>query len=368
MIVACPSCRAKFKIDEGRIKPPGVRLRCARCQNLFAVRKRVVDKPVTAEQAPEPSAAAGREPGAGEEKVLVAHGEPLILASLREILEKEKYEVLTSADGVDALMKIQREQPEAAVIDVALPKMYGFEICEFLKRNESLSATKVILVATEHKHRRYKRTPENFYGADDVIEEHDIQSGLAARIRRILHGEPESPGAGGSEEVPPGAPADAPSPAEPLERGAGDLHDAGTAVAPPFSEPDLEPAPAPPPAEPGGEGQDAAREKACRLARIIVSDIALYNPETVERGIRDGGLPALIRDDLEEGYRLFRSRIDEAVAGERDFIREALDAFVDRKRRDLGLGEAAPADQPVEESAVPDDAPLTGVETGHDDF
>ena len=43
-------------------------------------------------------------------------------------------------DGVEALLQIQRTLPRAVVLDAALPKMFGFQICELMKRNEQLRA------------------------------------------------------------------------------------------------------------------------------------------------------------------------------------------------------------------------------------
>lgn len=366
MIVACPSCKAKFKIDEARIKPPGVRLRCARCQTLFAVRKRVVEQPPRPEGAAAPAAAPAARGGAAA-KILVAHGEQAVASEIQAILQKENYPHLTASDGVEALMNIQRERPEVVVVDVALPKMYGFEICEFLKRNESLSGIKVILVATEHNQRRYKRTADNFYGADDVIAEGEIGTALVEKIRRLLQGAPE-----GGETAPagPATPTVAPAAQDVAEATA---VESARPAEPPVESPAVEPAE--PPAEPaavapdGDDPTERAREKARRLARIIVSDIALYNPDAIEKGIRTGGLASLVRDDLEEGYKLFRSRIDEAVAAERDFIREAMDAFVGRKRQEFGLpDEAGESPDRPEEEAVADDPPPADLGTVHDDF
>ncbi|MDP3937313.1 MAG: zinc-ribbon domain-containing protein [Deltaproteobacteria bacterium] len=365
MIVACPSCKAKFRIDEGRIKPPGVRLRCARCQNLFAVRKRVVESAAPVGPPRESVDPAQGNAAEGRGRILVAHGEPVVAAAMRGALEKANYEVLISGDGVDALMKIQRERPGVAVIDVALPKMYGFEICEFLKRNESLRYVKVILVATEHNQGRYRRTPENYYGADDVVEESEIPGELAGKVHRLLHGGEDA----GATVEPPGS-----APGIDHEAAAGLVEPAAAEIAAqpeerPFAEPE-DPLPEPERVTAEDDPRKEMRERARRLARIIVSDIALYNPEIVEQGLRSGGLPALIRDDLEEGYKLFRSRIDEAVAAESDFIREALDAFVDRKRRDLGIPDDAEAgtDPADDEHAVADDIPSAEFGTGHDDF
>src|SRR5205085_516098 len=72
------------------------------------------------------------------------------------------------------------------------------------------------------------------------------------------------------------------------------------------------------------EGAEGAR----RVARLIVADIALYNGDAFEEGLRRGDLRLRIRDDLEEARLLCDLRIAEDIRGDRDFIGEALDEFV----------------------------------------
>jgi hypothetical protein len=66
------------------------------------------------------------------------------------------------------------------------------------------------------------------------------------------------------------------------------------------------------------------RAKAERLARIIVSDIVLYNEEKFAAAVRAGNVVAAMMPDLEEGRALFRDRIDERVRGEKDYLAEEL--------------------------------------------
>jgi hypothetical protein len=81
--------------------------------------------------------------------------------------------------------------------------------------------------------------------------------------------------------------------------------------------------PAPPPSAP--DPLAAERAKAERLARIIVSDIVLYNPEKFDAAARSGGDVALaMRDELEEGRALFRERIDAQVRADRDYLADEL--------------------------------------------
>jgi CheY-like chemotaxis protein len=251
--------------------------------------------------------------------VLVAHGDPDYCAVMAEALQEEGYQLLTAHDGVDALLQIQRENPLAVVLEAALPKMYGFD----MKRNETLQHIKVLLAVSQNGRNRYTRDPESMYGADDFIEEGRFREDLARKVSEVLSG-PE-PSSGVSREAP------VPSP-EPVSEREKAVEEPAGREAP---VPDFEPS------EKQGDGEPAdsaeeAREKARRLARIIVSDIALYNEGVIDRGVRSGQLMNLIRDDLEEGYRLFRSRVPQDIAEEADYIREALNNLVEKKRAELG--------------------------------
>jgi hypothetical protein len=81
------------------------------------------------------------------------------------------------------------------------------------------------------------------------------------------------------------------------------------------------PAPAQPPGDPA---LAEAVAKAERLARIIVSDIELYNKDRFAEAVRAGNVLAAFAADLEEGQGLFRERVDSRVREHRDFLREEL--------------------------------------------
>ncbi len=301
-------------------------MRCAKCQNLFAVRKRVVE---TAPSSPPPLASpttprsSPPDPSGPKPKVLVAHGDLDYCAIMTEALQEEGYQVLTAHDGVDALLQIQRECPPVVVLEAALPKMYGFEICEFMKRSETLQHVKVLLAVSDNGRNRYTRDPECMYGADDFVEEGRFRDDLARKVSEILSG--SEPTSGDARE----APLPSPEPVSVREK-AEEAPSGPEAPAPEFEPPGGRGAVEP--ADPAEE----ARAKARRLARIIVSDIALYNEAVIDKGVRSGQLMNLIRDDLEEGYRLFRSRVPPDIVEEADYIREALNSLVEKKREELG--------------------------------
>jgi hypothetical protein len=64
--------------------------------------------------------------------------------------------------------------------------------------------------------------------------------------------------------------------------------------------------------------------RAERLARIIVSDIVLYNPERFEAAIRSGNVVDAMAAEMEEGRAHFRERIAERVRERKDFLGDEL--------------------------------------------
>ena len=61
-----------------------------------------------------------------------------------------------------------------------------------------------------------------------------------------------------------------------------------------------------------------------RIARAVVSDIALYNAKKVEEGIARDNLFDLLKEEIEEGRNYYQSRIDPDVARGTNYFNEAL--------------------------------------------
>ena len=79
-----------------------------------------------------------------------------------------------------------------------------------------------------------------------------------------------------------------------------------------------------PPLAATDDGLGAERENAARLARIVVSDIVLYQGEKFDEAIRSGHLLEALDSEIEEGRNFFRQRIDEAIRNERDHLMDEL--------------------------------------------
>ena len=68
-------------------------------------------------------------------RVLLVDDEPSVVKIVGKRLEVEGFEVLVAVDGEEAITKARAEHPDAIVLDLMLPKLNGFEVCEKLKQD-----------------------------------------------------------------------------------------------------------------------------------------------------------------------------------------------------------------------------------------
>ena len=112
-----------------------------------------------------------------------AHIRRLIEQSLED-LEDEGVEILTAADGEEALGRIRDERPDLIILDVMMPKLNGFEVCEKVKSDEQLSSSYVMLLTA--KGQEYDRQRGEEVGADRYMTKPFDPDDLLAVVRDIL--------------------------------------------------------------------------------------------------------------------------------------------------------------------------------------
>ncbi len=80
-------------------------------------------------------------------RILVADDEPEVVDLVRMVLELEGYTVLEAADGQQALLRTQVEQPDLVLLDVRMPKMSGLTVLERLSQIPVTAAIPVIMLS-----------------------------------------------------------------------------------------------------------------------------------------------------------------------------------------------------------------------------
>ncbi len=76
-------------------------------------------------------------------------------------------------------------------------------------------------------------------------------------------------------------------------------------------------------------------EHAIRLARAICSDVSLYNEEKIVRGIQNDTFFELLRDELEEGRELYKSRVSPELYQRTNFYDRAIVDVILRSKRNV---------------------------------
>lgn len=82
-------------------------------------------------------------------KILAVDDEPHIRRLVQVNLERHGYEVVTAADGKDALEKVASEKPDLVVLDVMMPYMDGFEVLQALRKNPETRDLPVIMLTAK---------------------------------------------------------------------------------------------------------------------------------------------------------------------------------------------------------------------------
>ncbi len=304
-------------------------------------------------------------------KVLVAMDGDAAVKIINDVLTENGFEIINAPDGRTVLSLIESERPAVAILDVGLPHIFGFEISEIIKNSEKLKDTIVILVASIYDKTRYKREPMSLFGADDYIEKHHIRDSLITKINGLLeerfigmiHPEHHEADEAKSlrtlkegydyseknrltaddvdglknDELPPIIQSHHPSSplskggdrgvfplvrgeAEGLKAGRGDYEEERVL--------EVEKKEAP---------LSLEHEKAKRFARIIISDISLYNQKAVEDGIKKNNFYEILKAEIEEGRKLYEKRVSQDIIFAANYYDEMIEEFIKNKRRSLGL-------------------------------
>ncbi len=120
-------------------------------------------------------------------KILIVDDEPhlrtLIQQTLEE-LEDEGVELLTAANGEEALDTIREEKPNLVFLDVMMPKKNGFDVCNAVKNELNMRDTYIVLLTA--KGQEFDRLRGQEVGADLYMTKPFDPDALVAKARSVL--------------------------------------------------------------------------------------------------------------------------------------------------------------------------------------
>ena len=82
---------------------------------------------------------------------MIVDDEPNILISLEFLLTKGGFKVFVARDGAEALEIVRKEIPSMVILDIMMPNVDGYEVCNYIKNNDPYKNMKVIFLSAKTK-------------------------------------------------------------------------------------------------------------------------------------------------------------------------------------------------------------------------
>ena len=117
-------------------------------------------------------------------RILVVDDNAMNLDILQTRLAVHGYEILTAADGEEALAAAREHLPDLILLDIMMPKLDGIEVCRRLKADASLPFMPIIMVTAKADSKDIVAGLEA--GADEYLTKPVDQAALVARVQSML--------------------------------------------------------------------------------------------------------------------------------------------------------------------------------------
>ena len=119
-------------------------------------------------------------------RVLIVDDEPNIVAALEFLLQKNGYQVKVAANGEDALAQLDAFRPDLVLLDVMMPKVSGYEVCQRMRAQPQWRHIKIVVLSA--KGREVEVNKGMSLGADLYVTKPFSSAELVATLGKLLMG------------------------------------------------------------------------------------------------------------------------------------------------------------------------------------
>ncbi|NIA13474.1 MAG: response regulator [Nitrospiraceae bacterium] len=117
-------------------------------------------------------------------KILIVDDELDVVELIARTLQAEGFDVVCAHDGISALDLVSMENPDLAIVDIMMPMMSGYEVCEQIMSNPQTKHIPVICVSSAHT--PDARAQSLRVGASTLVVKPFMPAELVAQVRRYL--------------------------------------------------------------------------------------------------------------------------------------------------------------------------------------
>jgi DNA-binding response OmpR family regulator len=117
-------------------------------------------------------------------EILIVDDEASIVVPIQFLMQQQGYDVMVAENGHDALDMIYRYKPDLVLLDIMLPGIDGYEVCEIVRLNPELREVKIIFLTA--KGRDVEIAKGLALGADAYITKPFSNAELVAKVKTVL--------------------------------------------------------------------------------------------------------------------------------------------------------------------------------------
>jgi DNA-binding response OmpR family regulator len=117
-------------------------------------------------------------------KVLIVDDEPGIIVALQFLMEQNGYATLVAFSGEEAMEAVARDHPDLILLDIMLPVVDGFEVCQRVRENPAWDNIRIVLVTALGNEANVTKGLD--LGADAYVTKPFSNADLVARVKELL--------------------------------------------------------------------------------------------------------------------------------------------------------------------------------------
>ncbi|RME40217.1 MAG: response regulator [Deltaproteobacteria bacterium] len=163
MVISCPECQARYRIDPSGVKKKVARVRCPKCGCGFEVNLARRERPL----------------------VLIVDDANFFRQVVLDILSPLDLDIIKAGDGDEALRLIRQEHPDLVILDLKLPGRDGHSLIREIRADPAIAGIRLLAMSSvfrsEDEVRRVMAA-----GADDFLNKSFRPEQLLARVRTLL--------------------------------------------------------------------------------------------------------------------------------------------------------------------------------------
>lgn len=122
-------------------------------------------------------------------RILIVDDEPNIVLALELLMKREGFEVQSVGDGQKVFDVVGKFRPDLIILDIMMPKMDGYEVCQRIRADASLKDISIIMLTA--KGREVEREKGLALGADCYVTKPFSTREVMMKVKEILSTRPD---------------------------------------------------------------------------------------------------------------------------------------------------------------------------------